>query len=151
MREVLGLEDYFILEEEFGVIPMTDARYSDGRAGVFQIGTAGGQTKPSSGFTFSFIQKHCAAIIEALVAGTRVKRRRSNRFNVYDNVLLNVLYNDKLAADRVFGDLFRRNPAPRVLRFLDNDSSWIEELQIMRSVRTGVFLPAALQEMMRVK
>ena len=53
----LGLKNWKIIEEEFGIIPMTNHRFTrrDGR--ILNIGTAGGRTKASSGYTFRFIQK----------------------------------------------------------------------------------------------
>ena len=35
----------------------------------WQIGTAGGQTKASSGYTFQFIQKQSQQIVDYLIAG----------------------------------------------------------------------------------
>jgi lycopene beta-cyclase len=40
---------------------------------------------------------------------------------------------------KIFTDLFRQNPADRVLRFLDERSSFTEELQIANSVNRGAF------------
>ncbi|MEP7319935.1 MAG: lycopene cyclase family protein, partial [Panacibacter sp.] len=147
----LKLENYTITEQEFGVIPMTNVPFSKGAGKVVNIGTAGGQTKASSGFTFSFIQKHSDAIINALVndkdphtAITFTKRR----FNLYDSVLLNILQKKKMGGDTIFAALFKKNPPQRVLKFLDNETNFSEELKIMSSVPTTVFFPAAISELL---
>ena len=46
---------------------MTNYKFSKGENRIINIGTAGGQTKGSSGYTFQFIQKHSEKIIDALV------------------------------------------------------------------------------------
>src|ERR1700712_741592 len=53
---------YRILDSEFGVIPMTNETGPRAGKGLTYIGTAGGRTKPSSAFTFSFIQQQSAQI-----------------------------------------------------------------------------------------
>jgi lycopene beta-cyclase len=152
LRNYLKVADYTIEEEEFGVIPMTNLPFSKGEGRIVTLGTAGGQTKASSGFTFSFIQKHTDAVIKALTqkkdphVGTTFMQKR---FTVYDNSLLNILHNKKLGGDKIFADLFKRNPPQRILRFLDNETNLIEELKLMSTVPTAVFLPAAVRELLR--
>jgi len=148
----LKLNDYTIVEKEFGIIPMTNHPFSKGEGRIVNIGTAGGQTKASSGFTFNFIQKHCDDIISALINNkdphiTPVFSKR--RFNLYDSTLLNILYNRKMSADKIFADLFKRNKPQRVLKFLDNETNFGEDLKIMRSVSTKIFLPATIKEIFK--
>jgi lycopene beta-cyclase len=50
-----------------------------------------------------------------------------------------------MKGDEIFARIFQKNPAERVLQFLDNESSLGDDLQIMRSVPSSVFLPAALK------
>ena len=63
----LSIKKYNITHEEYGIIPMTNYKFSKGEKRIINIGTAGGQTKASSGYTFQFIQKHAAKIIDAIV------------------------------------------------------------------------------------
>ena len=151
ITEYLKLENYTITEEEFGVIPMTDYPFSKGEGKIVNIGTAGGQTKASSGFTFRFIQKHSDAIINALVNYKDPHTATSfvqSRFNLYDSVLLNILQNRKMGGDKIFAELFKKNPPQRVLKFLDNETNFSEELKIMGSVPTAIFFPAAIKELL---
>src|SRR6185295_19576215 len=62
----LNVQHYDIAGEEFGVIPMTNYVYPASNGCIINIGTAGGQTKASSGYTFRFIQKQAEQITEAL-------------------------------------------------------------------------------------
>jgi len=59
LKEYLNITDYSLLEEEFGVIPMTDHVFTPVDGNIVHLGTAGGQTKPSSGYTFRFILEAC--------------------------------------------------------------------------------------------
>ncbi|MGZ8559012.1 MAG: lycopene cyclase family protein, partial [Chitinophagaceae bacterium] len=106
-----GIKDYTITEEEFGIIPMTNEKFDFYRDGVFHIGTAGGQTKASSGYTFQFIQKQTQRIVDCLVAGEPLISIPASpkRFRFYDNTLLYILYHKKLSGKRVFTDLFKKN------------------------------------------
>lgn len=64
----LGIDAYDLVEEEFGVIPMSDRPFPSVEGRLMHIGTAGGQTKASTGYTFKFIQKQTASIVDALIA-----------------------------------------------------------------------------------
>lgn len=150
IASALQIKDYSITHEEFGVIPMTNWRFPLQEGKVVFTGIAGGQAKGSSGYAFRFIQKRTAAIVTSLVKNGTVALQKTvtdNRFQLYDSVLLNVLQNRKMNGDEIFARIFQKNPPQRVLRFLDNESNLLEDLQIMRSVPTAVFLPAAMQEL----
>jgi lycopene beta-cyclase len=62
-----------------------------------------------------------------------------------DSVLLNVLEKQRSPGKQVFSDLFRKNPPQRVLRFLDEQTGWLEDLQIMSSVDIPAFVQATLE------
>jgi len=152
IKNMPGIHNYSIKEKEFGVIPMTNKPFLKGDGNIINIGTAGGQTKPSSGFTFHFIQKHSDKIINALIAQRDPHVTNSiflKRFNIYDRTLLNILYNQKLGGDEIFTDLFKKNPVQRVFRFLDNETNLVEELKLVNTTRTSVFLPATVHELLR--
>lgn len=148
----LGINDYAIVEQEWGVIPMTNMKFVKSVNRVINIGTAGGQTKASTGYTFQFIQKHSDKIITDLLRHGIVTGNGSfleKRFNLYDSTLLNILSGNKLAGDKIFSDLFSKNPVDRVLRFLDNETTFEDEINLMGTLPQGVFMKAALQEMFK--
>ncbi len=145
LEKVLGISGYKILETENGVIPMTNYPFSPGKNSLVNIGTAGGQTKGSSGYTFRFIQKHSARIRDGLIQG-HLPTKSPDRFSFYDSVLLNILQHNTLPGHKIFTDLFRKNPASLVLKFLDNETSLAEELKIISSLPTLPFFKAAVQQ-----
>lgn len=153
IAEHLRIARYERQHEEFGVIPMTDAPFPAqfGRH-VINIGTAGGCTKPSTGYTFRRIQhrsQHIAHALKATGAPHTAAPPAHGRFALYDSVLLNVLALGRDRGSRVFTDLFSRNPPQRVLRFLDEETTLPEEIQIMASVNIPAFLAAAADVLRR--
>lgn len=148
IRDFLKLPQYRIKEEEFGVIPMTNEKFSIHRNGVIHIGTAGGRTKASSGYTFQFIQKQSEEILELLLKGQPLTQLKATpwRFRFYDNTLLYILYHNTLPGHKIFSTLFKKNKASQVLKFLDNESTIREELGIISSLPTWPFLKAALKQ-----
>lgn len=148
----LKLPEYTIVEEEFGVIPMTNHKFPRGEGRIINIGTAGGQTKASSGYTFQFIQKHTEALVQSLRKNNHPflnKPLYPRRFDWYDTTMLNVLYNEKAKGDKIFSDMFSKNSPDRILRFLDNESNLEDELNIVGSLPGMVFTQAAMQEMFK--
>ena len=150
IHDVLDINRFSVLHEEYGVIPMTDHKFSRGEGRLINIGTAGGQTKGSSGYTFQFIQKHSEKIIEALMQERTpliMQDFISKRHLLYDSILLKILSNKKMSGDRLFSLLFKKNPIGTILKFLDNESSFKEELKIMNSMPAGIFMPVAIQKL----
>lgn len=135
--------DYQIAHEEFGVIPMTDMRYprQPGRR-IIRIGTAGGATKASTGYTFQRIQQDSQQLVHHLVSGqtTSFLPVGHRRFALFDSVLLNVMGRHLYPAKQTFTHLFQKNPPARVLKFLDEDTRLSEDLSIMHSVPVIPFL-----------
>jgi lycopene beta-cyclase len=150
ISEQLGIKEYSILHIEFGIIPMTNQQFPLQDQRIVHMGVAGGQVKGSSGYAFQFIQKRTAAIVEGLKeVETRFDRInfQQKKGNLYDAVLLNVLHHQKMQGDDIFQSIFSKNKIVSVLRFLDNESSILEDMKIMNSVPINIFLPAALYEL----
>jgi lycopene beta-cyclase len=148
VRDYLQTVSYTIAEEENGIIPMTNYKFPRVNGRIIYTGTAGGQTKASSGYTFRFIQKHSARIVNSLVAKGNpfiVRPEGPWRFHFYDSTLLHILKYNKVPGDKIFTLLFKKNKPRHVLRFLDNESSVGEELAIISSLPTWPFLRAALK------
>jgi lycopene beta-cyclase len=153
IRDQLQITDYEEQHEEFGVIPMTDAPFpAQAGARVMNIGTAGGRTKPSTGYTFRRIQRHSAQIAQALKdtgAPFFATPLPNRRFELFDSTLLNVLDKGRDAGKQVFTDMFSRNPPQRVFKFLDEDTTLAEDLQIMSSVNLPAFSLATAEALVR--
>jgi len=151
LQDHLQPGDYTITAVESGVIPMTDAKFPWYANGMYHIGTAGGQTKASSGYTFPFIQKQSAAIVEQLQLGSFGPRLipvvSPKRFSFYDAVLLRVLANKYASGSDVFCSLFKNNKPSSIFSFLDNTSSLKQDIGIIQSLPTRPFLKAALRQL----
>ncbi len=148
IRDTLGLVHYEVIDKEFGVIPMTNYPFRRRDNNILNIGTAGGRTKASSGYTFRFIQKDTEEIIQELKNNGNISRLNtvSSRFNWYDSVLLNILAHRTLPGDDVFAHLFRKNNPDKILKFLDNETTIAEELRILSTLPQWPFMKAGLAE-----
>lgn len=148
----LKLKNYKITEEEYGVIPMTNAVFPGYEKGMYHIGTAGGSTKASTGYTFRFIQKQADAIVEELVNGKKIVKlqRTRKRFQFYDSTLLHILSKRLLGGKEIFSILFEKNRAAVVLKFLDNETSISEEIKLLNSLPKKIFIKAGFKEFIKM-
>ena len=152
IEQFLLIKDYTICEEEFGVIPMTNHKFSFYKNGMYYIGTAGGQTKASTGYTFSFIQKQAESIVEALISKTSLLQiqKTKRRFLFYDSTLLHILSKRLLDGKKIFTMLFKRNKAGIIFKFLDNETNFPEEIKLLNTLPKRVFLKAGFKEFMKM-
>ncbi|MEZ0539012.1 lycopene cyclase family protein [Fibrella arboris] len=146
--QFLDTGTYQISETEFGVIPMSDVTVTEYPTDhIVRIGTSGGYTKPSTGYTFQRTQQYLRELVNMLAATGRPERRKSwftKPFKgLLDSVLLNVLQYKRHPADDIFTRLYERNPPARIFRFLDEDTSLWEDLRIMSTVPLGPFTVGA--------
>jgi lycopene beta-cyclase len=150
VEKQLKITNYTIEEKEFGVIPMTNHAFPKRDHNIINIGTAGRQTKGSSGYTFKFIQKHSKALVDSLVKYNHPFSAPSvsSRFRFYDSILLNILSKNKLKGSDIFMSMFQKNNAEQVLKFLDNETSISEELKIISSLPVVPFTKAALNHIL---
>ena len=150
VKDFLNGGHYQIEEEEFGVIPMTNHVFPTHRGRIVYIGTAGGQTKPSTGYTFRFIQKHSQAIASAIKGTGKPYVKKTwvdRRFHFYDSTLLRILSEEKLGGKEIFTRMFQRNAIQDVLKFLDNETTLWEDWRITTTLQKRVFVQAVLKEL----
>jgi lycopene beta-cyclase len=148
----LAQEDFEISSEEFGVIPMTNFRFQKYHGNIIHIGTAGGQTKGSSGYTFRFIQKSSKEIVHKLKNGSfPVAANQSARHLFYDSVLLNILSGRKMDGAEIFFRFFSRSKMQDVFKFLDNETNLLEDVKLVSRLPTSTFTKAALDHIYRKK
>jgi lycopene beta-cyclase len=148
--DVLGVAPDVVPEHvETGAIPMTDGHFTR-QAGprVVRIGTAGGATRGSTGYTFAAMLRDGAAVADRVASGAlagaapvRLPAPYSAWHRWMDAVQLQALDAGRLDGPAFFTDLFARRPAPQVLSFLDGTTSVVEDLGIMSASPT---LPMAL-------
>jgi lycopene beta-cyclase len=148
IRDVLLIDDYEIVEEEDGVIPMTDQPFPRrGGERIMFTGTKGGRVKTSTGFAFNRTQRDSLAIVQSL-------ERHGHPFNVptaparyetFDAMLIDILAQRGHLAESIFAQLFQNNPIHRLLRFLDEEGGIGENLELMASVPWTPFIAAWLR------
>lgn len=144
LTSVLHCGDYHITRAESAVLPLRTHPARRATSRVLAIGASAGLVKASTGYAYQRIQKDSAAIAESLVQyghpfSIRQTRRR---YQFLDAVLLNVFDRDPPQLELAFAQLFEANPADRVLRFLDEDSSPMDVLRLMASLPTAPYLRA---------
>ena len=141
LTDVLGLDAFEVGRVETGVIPMTDRPFPARRGDrVVTIGTAGGQTKASTGYTFRRVVRHAQALAESLARTGRPHLPvRWRRHDWMDGVLLRALATERQDGAAFFSRLLERNPPGRVLAFLDEDTTLAQEVALMASVDIPLF------------
>ena len=149
--ENLGSEDFEILEREKGSIPMTSYKFHKHNTKRIQyIGTAGGWTKPSTGYTFMNTTKKTKALVQLLKDGKSTTTLSSKwKFWFYDLLLLDILgeHNDK--GQYIFETLFKNRSPQLIFKFLDEETSFWEDLQIISGCPKKEFLGALYRRCMQ--
>ncbi|SHF49571.1 lycopene beta-cyclase [Fodinibius roseus] len=146
--------DYLVSREERGVIPMQDRPFIPWyNSRSMNIGTRGGLTKPSTGYTFIRIQDQVRNIIEGLLSEgiPHVSPPSKLRFRAYDLWLLHILHTEPREALDIFYHLFRNNAMDDIFRFLNEDSTLAEDLKIMSSVPYRPFFRAIWKSRRRLR
>ena len=141
---------YKIAHEEIGAIPMTQIELASNQAPIYTIGALGAAIKASTGYAFQFIQEQCKNIVTQLEHGLPLQTKvHTTRHQFYDAVLLDILFHHKMEGAEIFKRIFAKNEAATVFKFLSNTSTIMEDIKIMRSLPTSIFLPAAIKVLLR--
>lgn len=137
-----NITDYQLIEVEQGSIPMCSYPFWENNSkNVHFIGSAGGWTKASTGFTFKNINRKTTALANHIAAKKPLSRFvKKNRFWWYDLLFLDILSKHNQKGASLFSGLFLNNSPKRIFRFLDEQSHFLEELMIMRSFPTLLFV-----------
>ncbi len=157
IRYNLQIDEYEIIHDEFGVIPMSMKKFSKTPtvgSNVINIGTAGGYTKASTGYTFKNTHKEVSRIAKQLAAGQSpvvTDSFRKKMFDWYDMTLLDVLLKEKVTGEKLFSSLFGKNNPERILAFLTNESNHLEEFKIRNSVPLWPFMVSGIKQLLKVK
>lgn len=138
-------EQFEIKREEYGEIPMEIRPYIPYYdQNIINMGTVGGLTKPSTGYTFIRIQEYAQKEAARLIDGRQPQppERNSKRFEFYDSLLLNILANNSDIGVKIFRDLFNSNDLDQVFKFLGEQTTLLQDLKIMSSVPYTPFIKA---------
>jgi lycopene beta-cyclase len=150
MEEHYKGQAYKIQHTEMGAIPMTSKKLTSNNGAVVSIGTMGDAVKASTGYAFQFIQKQTQQIVHQLKLNQALNPAvHHTRHKFYDAVLLYILEHQKMAGDEIFARIFKKNTAATVFKFLSNTSTLLDDIKIMTSLPTQIFLPAAIKVLFR--
>ncbi len=136
---------YEIVEDESGIIPMTDQPFPrHGGQRIMRTGTKGGRVKASTGFAFLRTQRDSERIVRSLEKHGHpfAVPAPPRRYGTFDAMLLSILDRTPDRGRDIFVKLFEKNPLPRIWRFLDEDAGLVENLKLMASVPWGPFIAA---------
>ena len=142
-----GIADYQVTKKEKGVIPMTcHPFWKKNTKNVLHIGTGGGWTKASSGYTFTNASKFSRSIGQLLKQDKADFRHfhQANRFGWYDRLFIDVLYNENWVGKRLFRSLFMRTKSDDVMRFLNEESTLTQDMGIIWACPKLPFLRALI-------
>ena len=144
IKEFLKIENYKIIEEEVGNIPMTTFPFeSYSTKSITKIGTAGGWVKGSTGYSF----KHTEKKVSKIISNLKQNKLPSNnlfrkKYKFYDKIFLKVLHDENTKGEWIFKQFYTKNSTNTMFRFLDEESSFLDEIRIMLSLFSFSFIKA---------
>ena len=145
-------DEYQISETEFGIVPMSDEPHEvSPMYKVIRIGTSGGYVKASTGYSFQrsqrFLQRLVKSLEENRTFGNGLNLNRWKGF--LDTVLLNVMLKNRTPQNEIFTRLFKYNSPIKVLKFLDEDTSFFEDIALINNVPKPPLIRAACDVLMK--
>ncbi len=137
----LNLKNYKITYKEEGAIPLFYPAYKIEKNKI-NIGTAGGMTRLSTGYTFLNIQEHSKYICNNIENISNTKKFEiSKKYQFLDDVFLRVLEKHPDKMPDIFFKMFKVSPKT-VIKFLSNKSNFFEDLSIIFKMPKITFIKA---------
>lgn len=142
----LGISEYEIIEKERGNIPMTSYPFwKYNTKNIINIGSAGGWTKASTGYTFkSTIKKSKALVQFILTENDFSKFHKKDKFWFFDLLFLDVLNRRNDLGSTVFSGLLKKGNTHLIFKFLDEETTFTEDLQVIWKCPKWLFIRALL-------
>ena len=135
----LGIKNYKITYKEEGAIPLFYPIYKKEKNKI-NIGTAGGMTRLSTGYTFLNIQEHSKFIRKNLDNIKRAnKYELKNKYKFLDKVFLKVLKKNPDKMPNIFDKIFS-GYTDSAIKFLSNKSNIIEDMTIILKMPKWLFI-----------
>ena len=139
IKNNLGIKNYKIKYTEKGAIPLFHV-FSKNDKKKINIGSAGGMTRLSTGYTFLNIQEHSKYIRKNL---EKIKNKEKyllgKKYEFLDNIFLKVLKNNPKKMPNIFYNMFKSSPNT-VIKFLSNKSNFLEDLIIISKMPKLIFI-----------
>ncbi|WP_035668909.1 lycopene cyclase family protein [Flavobacterium sp. 83] len=140
----LGIINYEIIEKEQGSIPMTCYPFWKlNTKNVINIGTSGGWTKASTGYTFKNSDKKSTELVSFLHTETNfTKFHKKSKFWFYDLLLLDILDRKNELGSTIFSSMFKKGNPTLIFKFLDEETSFPEDIQVILKCPKMLFIKA---------
>ena len=137
----LNLKKYKITYKEEGAIPLFYPVYEETKNKI-NIGTAGGMTRLSTGYTFLNIQQHSKYIRKNIENISNTKKYEiDKKYQFLDYIFLRVLEKHPEKMPYIFFKMFKSSPKT-VIKFLSNKSNFFEDLSIILKMPKLTFIKA---------
>lgn len=133
--------DYQIKAEEYGVIPLlekTQGNRTQQKVPIM-IGQSAGMIKPRTGYAFQRMVED-AQLLAGWIEGKMSRRTRPRRFHMYDRLLLSIIREDAPMATYIFKKLFSKKKISDILLFLDENTTFVQELALFLHLPWWPFL-----------
>lgn len=130
---------------EEGIIPMDTRPYERQlNPRTFTLGTVSGMVKPSTGYAFYRMQDQAAYYLKQLRMDTTVLPYPEThpRFRFYDDLLLDILKHEPHATLSILHQLFKHTKGDRVLEFLRENTTLLQEAMLFATLPKTPFLKA---------
>ena len=144
--ENLGITEFEIIEKEQGNIPMTCFPFwKHNTKNIINIGSAGGWTKASTGYTFKNASKKSKALVQFLKSESDfTKFHKKDKFWFYDLLLLDILGSKNELGSKIFSSMFKKGNSTVIFKFLDEETSISEDLQVIWRCPKMIFVKALI-------
>ena len=137
----LGIKNYKINFTEKGAIPLFLPSLRNNNK-IINIGSAGGMTRLSTGYTFLNIQEHSRYIVKNIDNIFKVKVfSLGKKYQFLDKVFLRVLEKHPEKMPKIFFNMFKTS-SNTIIKFLSNKSNIIEDINIISKMPKLIFLKA---------
>ena len=141
IKNNLGIKNYKINFTEKGAIPLFYPRFKNNKKNI-NIGSAGGMTRLSTGYTFLNIQEHSKYIARNIDKIEKVKTfNLGKKYEFLDKVFLKVLEKYPEKMPKVFSNMFKTSSST-IIKFLSNKSNIFEDIVIISKMPKLIFLRA---------
>ena len=141
----LNIKNYNIIYKEVGAIPLFYTSNSNEKNKI-DIGTAGGMTRLSTGYTFLNIQEHSKYLRENIDNVHKIKKFEiRKKYQVLDKIFIQVLKKNSKKMPYVFFKMFKCSPKT-VIKFLSNKSNYFEDLAIILKMPKWIFIKALFRK-----
>jgi len=141
IKNNLKIKNYEISYKEEGAIPLFHPLNRNEKNKI-NIGTAGGMTRLSTGYTFLNIQEHSKYIRENIDNISNAKKFEiDKKYQFLDEIFLRVLEKNPEKMSDIFFRMFKTSPKT-VIKFLSNKSNFFEDLSIIFKMPKFVFIKA---------